>query len=340
MFRFPPKISLAQIPTPIDLLPRLSENWEIDLRVKKDNLTGLELSGNKVRKLEYLLSDALQKKCDTVITCGATTSNHARATAIAARQMGMEPHLILAGNAPPIAHGNLQLNLLAGAHITYISWEDYSTRIDQLLAEESESLKRQGKKPYIIPIGGSNPVGLLGYVEAIREMKQQCQECGWRPDYVICAVGSGGTYSGLYLGNAIFSLTDHIIGVLVCGTIEQFRNKISSDILETCRIHQIKPPSLAGIELLDGYYGEGYAKTNALQLQCIRYVAEQEGMILDPVYTGKAFFGMAQERMKGRIPIKSNVLFIHTGGIYGLSAFTEEMFKEWPEMSFWKKRMD
>jgi D-cysteine desulfhydrase len=337
MFQYPPKISLARIPTPIDALPRLSKEYGIDLRVKKDYLTELELSGNKVRKLEYLLADALQKKCDAVITCGATTSNHARATVLAARRVGLEPHLILAGNPPAIASGNLQLDLLAGAHVDYISWEDYSTQIDRILHKKADALIRQGKNPYIIPTGGSNALGLVGYIEAVQEMKQQCVENNWLPDSVICAVGSGGTYSGLFLGNALYSLAAHILGVLVCGTIKQFREKISNDIAETCYNSQISQPSEETIELLDGYYGEGYAKTNSSHLRLIRKVAETEGMVLDPVYTGKAFYGMIQEIQKGRIPAKSNVLFIHTGGLCGLSAFTDEMNEEWPDPTFWNE---
>lgn len=337
MFLYPPKVSLARIPTPIDSLPRLSQEYGIDLRVKKDNLTGLELSGNKVRKLEYLLADALQKKCDAVITCGATTSNHARATVLAARQVGLTPHLVLAGDAPAAAHGNLQLDLLAGARVDYISWADYSAQIDRILHEKADALICQGIKPYIIPTGGSNSLGLVGYVEAVQEMKQQCIESGWSPDFVICAVGSGGTYSGLFLGNTIFSLASHILGVLVCGTIQQFHDKISNDVAETCYNSQIPVPNEEAIKLLDGYYGEGYAKTNATQLRLIRKVAEREGMVLDPVYTGKAFYGMIQEIQKGRIPKGSNVLFIHTGGVYGLSAFTNEMHEEWPDMSFWNE---
>ncbi|MBN2329112.1 MAG: D-cysteine desulfhydrase family protein [Candidatus Omnitrophica bacterium] len=332
---FPSKISLAQIPTPIHYLSRLSEEFDIDLRVKRDDLTGAALGGNKVRKLEYLLADAQSKGCDAIITCGAVTSNHARAAAVAARQVGMEAHLILAGEAPEFAHGNLQLDLLVGAGVEYISRADYSNNIDEILQEAAHRLRSQGKKPYVIPTGGSNSVGLLGYVEAVREMQTQCLEMKWKPDFVVCAVGSGGTYSGLFLGNSLFPITSHILGVLVCGTVSQFCDKIKKDISEACDQNNLAVPDLSAIELVDGYIGEGYAKTNASQLQLIRKVAGAEGMILDPVYTGKTFAGLYGECLKGRIPKQANVLFIHTGGIFGLSSFSDEMKKVWPSMDYW-----
>ncbi len=336
MFSFPPKISLAQIPTPMMPLKRLSDVWDIDLLVKMDSLTGLEMSGNKVRKLEYLLAEATQQGCDTIITCGATTSNHARATAIAARRLGMGITLILAGDTPQAAHGNLQLDLLVGARIQYITWEDYSRSIGEILDRTAQELRMEGKKPYVIPTGGSNAVGLMGYVEAVQEMANQCEKARWKPDFIICAVGSGGTYAGLYLGNELFGLTEQIWGILVCGTVESFREKIARDVEEASKKNQIPVPKFDKIVLIDGYYGTGYAKTNSAQLQLIRQTAEWEGLILDPVYTGKAFYGLAQERMKGRIPAGSKVLFLHTGGIYGLSAFTQDMAREWPNPVYWK----
>ncbi len=340
MFSFPSKISLARIPTPITCGPRLSEEWKIDIRVKNDNLTETEISGNKVRKLEYLLADALRQKCDTIITCGAVTSNHARATAIASRRLGLDTLLVLAGEAPSDILGNLQLDLLVGARVFYVSWPDYTQNIDTILETQAEHLRQQGKKPYVIPTGGSNAIGLLGYVEAIQEMKIQSDALPWKPDYVICAVGSGGTYSGLFLGNELYSYTKHVTGILVCGTVEQFRKKIIDDVRESCRMYTSPFPDFSKIELLNGYYGSGYAKTNSEQMRFIRHVAEMEGMILDPVYTGKAFYGLNEELKKGYIPQNSKVLFIHTGGIYGLSAFASAMREEWPDSHYWKDNLE
>jgi len=168
-------------------------------------------------------------------------------------------------------------------------------------------------------------------------MKSQCDSIGWRPDYVVCAVGSGGTYAGVYLGNSEFDLTERILGILVCGTVDAFTAKIEADIRESCQKFQINLPRFDKISLLDGYIGEGYAKTNADQLKLIRHVAGTEGVILDPVYTGKTFYGMFREVQKGTIPRNSNVLFIHTGGIYGLSAFSENIQNVWPQNTFWNE---
>ncbi len=335
MFKFPPKINIAQLPTPIHHLPSLSEEWGIDLCIKEDDLTGSGLSGNKIRKLEYLLSDAIQQGCDSIITCGATTSNHARATVIAAKRLGLSSSLILAGDKPERAHGNLQLDLLAGACVKYISSHDYTTNIKAILQDEKKILERQGKKPYIIPTGGSNSIGLLGYVEAVKEIKEQCDKSGWKADIIICAFGSGGTYAGLYLGNHIFSVASRILGVLVYGSIEPARQIVINEINESCKRFINPAPSFDAIEIIDGYYGEAYAKTNSEQLRFIRHVVESEGIILDPVYTGKAMFGLHGEIQKGHIPNNSKVLFIHTGGIFGWSAFTEETSHVWDSLEHW-----
>jgi len=336
MFKFPPKINIAQLPTPINRLSSLSEEWGIDLRVKEDDLTGSGLSGNKIRKLEYLLSEAIEQGCDSIITCGATTSNHVRATVIAAKRLGLSSSLILAGDQPEKAHGNLLLDLLVGAQVKYISSRDYSTKIEEILQDEKEYLESLGKKPYVIPTGGSNSVGLVGYVEAVQEMQKQCDASGWKPDIVVCAFGSGGTYAGLYLGNHLFPLTQRILGVLVYGSVEPFTQKVITEINEACKRHDISAPSFDQIELIDGYYCEAYAKTNSEHLRFIRHVAEVEGIILDPVYTGKAMFGLHEEIKKNHIAKNAKVLFIHTGGIFGWSVFTEEASREWASMNHWE----
>ncbi len=336
MIQLPNKVSLARIPTPIEPLSRLSNEWNVDLRIKRDDLTGSDLSGNKIRKLEYLLQDAIEKECDTVVTCGATTSNHARATAIAARRLGLDVHLILAGDPPNHPSGNLQLDLLSGATIQYISRQTYSSQIDTILLQTIEKLERAGKKAYSIPVGGANEVGILGYFEASREIHTQCQEMDWYPDSIVCAVGSGGTYAGLLWGNEAFSMSSNVFGFLVCGNIGDFRKKIIEDIQNSSkRYHLDIPVETDRIQLLDGYIGEGYAKTDSVQLQFIQYVAIQEGIILDPVYTGKSFFGLYQEIKKETFSKGSKILFIHTGGIFGFSAFSSIMTQEWNSLTHW-----
>lgn len=336
MNRLPKKVSLARIPTPIEPLSRLSDEWNIDLRIKRDDLTGADLSGNKIRKLEYLLQNAIEQGCDTIVTCGATTSNHARATAIAARRLGLNAHLILAGEPPDPPHGNLQLDLLVGATVEYISLQDYTSDLDRILQRTIETLDKSGKKAYPIPVGGANDIGIFGYFEAAREIHAQCREMNWFPDYIACAVGSGGTYAGLFWGNAAYPSTENVLGFLVCGTMDYFRDKIVRDIHNSSQRFNIDIPIDPNhIQLFDSYIGEGYGKTDSNQLRFIQHVALREGIILDPVYTGKCFYGLVQKIQQKEIPKGSKIMFIHTGGIFGLSAFTSTMANEWKSLTCW-----
>ncbi len=336
-FPLPNKIQLARIPTPLEPLPHLSEEWKADLRVKRDDLTGTVLSGNKIRKLEYLLCDALNHGCDSVVTCGAVTSNHARATAIAARQLGLDCLLVLAGDAPSFPHGNLQLDLLAGAEVRYISKNQYATEIDSIFHQIESELRSAGRCPYMIPTGGSNPVGLMGYVEAVQEIQQQCKDQDWFPDYIVCAVGSGGTYAGLLLGNELYGFQSKILGILVCGSIKDFSDKVLSDVNQASKRcgFQVEINS-TNVLMYDNYIGGGYAITNSEQLKFIRHIVQREAIFLDPVYTAKTLFGVHREITKGRIAEGSRILFIHTGGIYGLSAFVGEMMNEWNSVTYWQ----
>lgn len=337
----PNRIQLAQIPTPIEPLQNLSAQYGIDLQIKRDDLTGTELSGNKIRKLEFLLQEALDQNCDTVITCGAVTSNHARATAIAARRLGLDCHLILAGNTPSTPDGNLLLDLLVGAKVQYITRQEYSNNIETHLNALAGQLTSEKKKPYIIPTGGSNAMGLWGYISAIKEIKEQCETVNWKPDYIVSAVGSGGTYAGILLGNRMHECSANCLGVLVCGTITSFQQKMDEDIQECCERFQLNV-SIAKDEMpmVQDYIAGGYAQTDAEQVQFLRHVAEQEAIILDPVYTNKAFFGMIKEIEKGSIPAGSKVLFIHTGGIFGLSNFNEVMMDEWQSVEEWENKIN
>lgn len=336
MDHFPRRIPIARTPTPLERLDRLSDEWEVDLYVKRDDLTGSALSGNKIRKLEYLFAEAIDQGCDTVITCGAVTSNHARATAIAARKFGLDCYLILAGDKPAAAAGNLQLDLLAGATVQYITRDEYSSHVEDFLQEMQTTLGKQGKKAYVIPTGGSNSTGLLGYAAAVDEINQQCKDIGLTPDAICCAVGSGGTYAGLALGAALHNLPTSIYGVLVCGTVDGFSNKAKQDIDEAIRrfgLDVLIPEDKN--RLVDGYISGGYAQTDSEQMRFLRHVAHQEALILDPVYTNKAFFGLYSEIQAGRINKGARIIFVHTGGIFGLSAFSVQMTQEWDSVVHW-----
>jgi D-cysteine desulfhydrase len=302
--------------TPIEELRGLKIPARIFL--KRDDLNGLLISGNKARKLEYLIADMKRKKCDTIITCGPVQSNHCRTTAAFAQHCGYECHLLLRIREKP-AHvytGNLLLDALLGAKIRYITPEQYQRRL-AVMAEHARTLKKKGRKPYCIPEGGSNEIGALGYLDCMREMADFIKR--QRIDAVYCAVGSGGTYAGLLLGKKLCRLAVHLHGVIICDTVEYFEHKIS----EICSnaVHSFNLPitvAHSDIHLIDGYVGDGYGISYPEELKIIKRIAKF-GIILEPVYTGKAFYGMLHHLRENNY---KKVIFIHTGGIFSIFAFS------------------
>lgn len=305
-------LSLANLWTPIERLERTGARLGIDLWVKRDDLTGAALSGNKVRKLEYLCGEARAQAADLLITCGAVTSNHCRATAVAAAKLGMASHLVLRGDEPDVPDGNLLLDRLVGAETTFITEAAWPER-DALMARIAEDARRAGRRPYVIPEGGSNAVGALGYVEAASELSSQAEAAEIELGVVWHAAGSGGTTAGLALG---FEGTDvDVCGVAVCDDAAYFDAAIT----------RIVAPFEASPSwrILDGYQGAGYAQATEDELAFYAEVARREGLILDPVYTGKAFRALCIEAEAGRLPTDRAVVFLHTGGIFGVFSFAE-----------------
>jgi len=303
--------------TPIEELRGLKTPVRIFL--KRDDLNGLLISGNKARKLEYLIADMKRKKCDTIITCGPVQSNHCRTTAVFAQQCGFECHLLLRVRKKPckIYTGNLLLDILLGAKITYITPEQYQRRL-AVMAQYARILRKKGRKPYSIPEGGSNEIGSLGYLDCMREMADFIKR--QRIDAVYCAVGSGGTYAGLLLGKKLCRLAVHLHGIIICDTVEYFEEKISK--ICTDAIHTFNFPinvARKDIHLVDGYVGDGYGIPYPEALKTIKCVAKL-GIILEPVYTGKAFYGMLNHVKENRY---KKVIFIHTGGIFSIFAFNK-----------------
>lgn len=303
--------------TPIEELQGLKIPVRIFL--KRDDLNGLLISGNKARKLEYLIADMKRKKCDTIITCGPVQSNHCRTTAVFAQQYGYECHLLLRIRKKPakVYTGNLLLDTLLGAKIRYIIPEQYQRRL-AVMAEYARTLRKKGRRPYIIPEGGSNEIGSLGYLDCMREMADFIKR--QRIDAVYCAVGSGGTYAGLLLGKKLCRLAIHLHGIIICDTVEYFEEKISK--ICTDAIHTFNFPinvAHKDIHLVDGYVGDGYGIPYPEALKTIKCVAKL-GIILEPVYTGKAFYGMLNHVKKNRY---KKVIFIHTGGIFSIFAFSK-----------------
>jgi D-cysteine desulfhydrase len=306
-------------------LRRLSERYGVELYIKRDDLSGIALSGNKIRKLEFVLADALAQKTDTVITCGGAQSNHCRATAIAAAMLGLNCRLILRtadpSNPPPL-EGNILLNRMSGAGIGWITPDEYRQR-DELMAREAASLQTSGRTAYTIPKGASNGLGALGYVRAMEELVNDITNIlggGNRPRTVINAVGSGGTSAGLILGAKLYDVNARIAGVNVSDDQAYFVRAIG-DICEQAIADyhlDIEFSRQRDVEIIDGYVGEGYGLSKAEELEIICEVARTEGIFLDPVYSGKAFFGMIQELKRDPKCFGEQIIFLHTGGIFGL----------------------
>jgi D-cysteine desulfhydrase len=325
---YPSRLSLAQLPTPLQQLGRLGNSIDFKsprIWVKRDDLTGCATSGNKVRKLEFTLAEARERGCDTLITCGGLQSNHCRSTAILGAQLGFRVHLLLRGLPEGCADGNLFLDQLAGAEISYFETCDYQKNLGRLLAECADSCRRQGRNPMVIPTGASDGIGVWGYIAACEELKQDFADHGISPGHIVCATGSGGTQAGLTAGCALFDLPARVWGVNVCDDEQYFLNKVRADLddWKTRYAQSLDTESLA-VRVIDGYVGPGYAIATEPVFDTIAMLARAEGIILDPVYTGKAFHGMLEEIRKGRFDDCDDLVFVHTGGLFGLLAQRNE----------------
>lgn len=322
------RLNLSNLPTPIQRLNRLSEEWGVDLWIKRDDFTGIETSGNKVRKLEYTIAKALEEKAEVVITCGGIQSNHCRSTAAVAARVGIKSHLVLRIDEQPPLEGNYLLDKILGAEVTFISRKDYSNRRNEIMQGIAESYETKGIKAYVIPEGASDGVGNLGYIEAVREITKQEKELGIDFDTIVCAVGSGGTYSGLFLGAKLLAPEKEVYAFNVCDDEEYFLNvctRIATDTVEFLDAGiQVKREDM---HIIDGYKGIGYAISRDEELEFIADIAKKEGIILDPVYTGKAFYGLYNEIKKGNFDKSKRILFIHTGGHFGVFPKQEQFAK-------------
>lgn len=321
---FPARLFLANLPTRIEKLDVLTRSLGgPDIWIKRDDLTGCATSGNKIRKLEFSIADALKNNADVIITCGWINSNHVRATAIISAKMNLKSILLLRGEEPSKFQGNIFLNKLAGAEIRYLSIDEYERR-NEIMHDIEEELKSEGKRGYSIPAGATNSIGIWGYINAAKEIKNQTPDF----DRIIVPVGTGGTYAGLFIGKKLFDLKAVICGVNVEEDREYFVDRIG-EIIEEWNRKFDNPISYSQneIEIIDGYQGKGYSKFGEKEIEVIKRLAKSEGIILDPVYTGKAMRGLISEVKKGNFDEKERILFIHTGGIFGLLARTDEFGK-------------
>ena len=310
-----PRLRFAHLPTSVDALPRLSEALGGPrLLIKRDDQTGLAFGGNKTRKLEFLVAEAREQCAETLISGGALQSNHCRQTAAAAARFGFECILVLTGDKSQHASGNLLLDQLFGADIVYVA--DRKDR-DSILQETFDRARNEGKKPYLVPYGGSNATGALGYAFAMKELIDQNVGADW----IVFATSSGGTHAGLLLGQRIFGFSGKIMGISVDEPEEWLKSEVSKLASETSekigdRIEFVPADVLVNAD----YCTAGYGIVTEREREAIRLLAQHEGLLLDPVYTGRAAAGMIDLIRKGFFKKDETVLFLHTGGLPALFA--------------------
>lgn len=318
-----PRLDLAGGPTPLDKLERLTAQLGRDLYVKRDDTTPFALGGNKVRKLEFLAADALKAGADTLVTAGAIQSNHVRQTAAVAAKLGLRCLALLENpigtdDSNYLSNGNRLLLDLFGAEVELVPNLDTA---DELLAQAGERLRREGRKPYIVPIGGSNALGALGYVRAGLELAEQIQLSGQAFSAVVLASGSAGTHAGLAIALAEVLPAVDVIGVTVSRTDAAQRPKVEGLVARTLELLGHDAPTQPTIQLWDEYFGPRYGEPNTGTLEAVRLLASQEGLLLDPVYTGKAMAGLLDGIQRNRFTRTGPILFLHTGGSPALFAY-------------------
>jgi D-cysteine desulfhydrase family pyridoxal phosphate-dependent enzyme len=313
-------IRFAHLPTPIEELPRLRQLLGCSqLLIKRDDQTGLAFGGNKTRKLEYLLGDARAKDARTLITRGAAQSNHCRQTAAAAARFGFDCVLVLTGSPPSLSTGNILLDRILNAELVWTEGREP----EQVLQETYSKLEGEGAVPYLIPYGGSNYLGVLAYVEAMKELTTQLSDL----DRIIFASSSGGTQAGLCLGAQLYNFNGKITGISVDLKAPALQRKI-------CEIANITASRIGSeiqlqeqqIEIVDAFLGGGYGIVGDLERDAIQTFGRYEGILLDPVYTGRAAGGMIELIKSGVISSDERVLFWHTGGTPSLFAYADKIF--------------
>ena len=319
-----PKVDLGFFPTPISELTQLSKMLDgPDIFIKRDDLTGLAFGGNKTRKLEFIMSDAIEKQCDTVITAGAAQSNHCRQTAAAAAQLGMACHLVLGGEEPNVVNGNLLLDNLLGAKVHWAG----NHRKGEDISKVFEQLKAKGKNPYVVPYGGSNELGAYAFIHAMGELKQQIDTHQF--SHIVFASSSGGTHAGMVLGKTLLAETYELIGIAIDKeemegvSLNQFipnlANRTANVINEKIDITANK------IVLNPNYIGDGYGVVGDPENEAISLLAKYHGILLDPVYTGRAMAGLIDMIRSKQLTKEDRVLFWHTGGSPALFAYANSI---------------
>ena len=320
------RVRLGHLPTPIEALERVSDHLGGPrLLIKRDDQTGLATGGNKTRKLEFLVGQALAGRADVLVTGGAPQSNHARQTAAAAAKVGLRSVLVLRGAEPPERTGNLLLDELLGAEIVWAQERDLGVT----LQETAEALWSAGGRPALIPYGGSNPVGASGYVAAMEELTVQLDAMNESVDAIVFASSSGGTQAGLVVGAQLLGFKGRIVGISIDKSKHDLATRVADLATETAAFLGSRLTIEPGaIEVDDNYLGGGYAVIGDAEREAIRLFARTEGLLLDPVYTGRAAAGLLALIRDRHFSPDATVLFWHTGGTAGLFGFGPEMMVE------------
>ena len=311
-----PRIPLGVLPTPIQKLENISRILGTNVYIKRDDMTGIGLGGNKVRKLEFLLADAKNKGAEIVFTTGGAQSNHAMLTAACCKKLGMTPILILKKRGVTDRKGNILLEYLMNTDVRFLDTSDSADVYREMDRVGQES----GKVYYKIPTGGSNALGALGYVNCVKEISEQTDI---KFDYICCAEGSGGTHAGVAMGTKLFMPDTKVIGMMVdTDPFEEITTNIMKGLAELLELDFV--PTVDDVHLVD-VCGEGYAIASPEGNAAIRMMAENEGLFLDPVYTGKAFGGLIKMAREGKFGPDDNILYLYSGGAGGLFAIDVDL---------------
>ena len=323
-----PRLHFAHLPTPLEPMERISrELGGPNIWIKRDDCTGLSTGGNKTRKLEFLMADAVDRGADTIITQGAIQSNHARQTCAIAAKLDFECHILLEDRTgyhdEAYAHnGNVLLDQLHGATLSIRpAGSDMNAEMEQF----AQQLRDDGKKPYIIPGGGSNEIGALGYVNAALELIHQANERSLRIDHLLHATGSTGTQAGLVVGMEAMNSAIPVYGVSVRANKQTQEDNVYALVQRTCEFVGLSPALVARDKIVanSDYVGDGYGLPTASMVEAVKMLASYEGILLDPVYSGKGFAGLIDLIRKGHFKQGENVVFLHTGGSVSLFAYPQ-----------------
>ncbi len=319
-----PRYKLATLPTPLDEAPRLSKELGVRVLMKRDDLTGFALGGNKVRKMEFLLADALNQGADVLVTGGGPQSTHTRITAAAARKAGLDAVLVHFGDPPRESNGNLLLDELLGAEIRYTNTQE-KRETDRLIERGTAELKARGRKPYLIARGGASALGCISYILAVGELLTQLDALRVKPDCIVVATGSCGTHAGILAGIKYFHKDIPVYGITVSRPVSEGLPRIELLVNETAKFIET-PLSLerGDVTINDAYLGAGYGIITPEARAAIRRVAQLEGIFLDPVYTGKAMAGLIDLVRRREIARDSTVVFWHTGGAPGIFGHADD----------------